>query len=200
VAGLRKEVDHELTTQTPEIQPVGICNIGFGVQAMQTLTVDWFLQYLAKVHQRTTRVAQCIPPDRLEWSFREGKFTLGDLVRHVAAVERYMFAENIQGQPSRYAGCGRDLADGYEAVMTFRETLHAQTLDIISRIGDEGLEGKCTTPDEARITIWKWLRLMAEHEIHHRGQIYLYLAMLGVKTPPLYGLTSEELHRRSAKP
>ncbi|PYU63953.1 MAG: hypothetical protein DMG56_08020 [Acidobacteria bacterium] len=31
---------------------------------------------------------------------------------------------------------------------------------------------------------------MVEHEIHHRGQIHLYLGMLGVPTPPVYGLTS----------
>jgi hypothetical protein len=30
-----------------------------------------------------------------------------------------------------------------------------------------------------------------EHEIHHRGQIYIYLALLEVPTPPLYGLTSD---------
>lgn len=157
------------------------------------------LDYLHKVHHRTTRVAECIPPDKLEWSFREGKFTLGDLVRHIAAIERYMFAETIQGQPSRYAGCGRDLADGYEAVMTFRETLHTQTVEILTRLGDQGLLGKCATPEGAKITIWKWLRLMTEHEIHHRGQIYLYLAMLEIQTPPLYGLTSEEVRERSVK-
>jgi uncharacterized damage-inducible protein DinB len=142
---------------------------------------------------------QCIPPDKLEWSFREGKFALGDLVRHIAAVERYMFAETIQGRPSRYAGCGRELADGYENVMAFRETLHRQTVEIVSRLGDEGIEGKCKTPDGSKITVWKWLRLMMEHEIHHRGQIYLYLAMLEVPTPPIYGLTSEELRQRSVR-
>jgi uncharacterized damage-inducible protein DinB len=47
------------------------------------------------------------------------------------------------------------------------------------------------------IARWKWLRLMVEHEIHHRGQVYLYLAILGVPTPPLYGLTSEEVRARS---
>jgi uncharacterized damage-inducible protein DinB len=40
--------------------------------------------------------------------------------------------------------------------------------------------------------------LMVEHEIHHRGQIYLYLSMLNVATPPLYGLTSEQLRERAA--
>jgi len=157
------------------------------------------LEYLNKVHQRTTRVAQCIPPDKLEWSFREGKFTLGDLVRHIAAIERYMFAETIQGKPSRYGGCGRELADGYEAVMALRETLHTQTMEIVSALGDEGLAGKCATPDSTKIAVWKWLRLMAEHEIHHRGQIYVYLAMLEIPTPPLYGLTSEQLRERSVR-
>jgi uncharacterized damage-inducible protein DinB len=55
------------------------------------------------------------------------------------------------------------------------------------------LTSKCLTPDGAPITTWKWLRAMVEHEIHHRGQIYLYLALLGVATPPLYGLTSEQV-------
>jgi uncharacterized damage-inducible protein DinB len=40
---------------------------------------------------------------------------------------------------------------------------------------------------------------MVEHEIHHRGQIYVYLSMLGVKTPPIFGLTSEQLKELSAK-
>ena len=38
-----------------------------------------------------------------------------------------------------------------------------------------------------------------EHEIHHRGEIYVYLDMLGVKTPPLYGMTSEQVRELSAK-
>jgi uncharacterized damage-inducible protein DinB len=157
------------------------------------------LDYLNSVHQRTTRVVECIPPGKLEWSFRPGKFTVGDLVRHIATIERYVFAETIQGKPSRYAGCGQELAEGYEEVMTLRAALHRQTVDILSRLGDEGLTGKCTTPAGASITIWKWLRLMMEHESHHRGQIYLYLAMLDVPTPPLYGLTSEEVRGYSVK-
>lgn len=31
----------------------------------------------------------------------------------------------------------------------------------------------------------------------HQGRIYLYLSMLGVPTPPLYGLTSEHARERS---
>jgi uncharacterized damage-inducible protein DinB len=166
---------------------------------MQIQDLGAFLDYLDKVYQRTVRVARCIPEGKLEWSFREGKFTLGDLVRHIAAIERYMYGETIQGQPSRYAGCGRELADGLQDVLLFQERMHRESVEIFSRLSIEDLNRKCTTPDGAPITVWKWLRLMVEHEIHHRGQIYIYLAMLDVPTPPLYGLTSEQVLERSLK-
>ena len=70
-------------------------------------------------------------------------------------------------------------------------------MEIIAGLGAADLQRKCTTPEGSPITVWKWLRAMVEHEVHHRGQIYLYLAMLGVPTPPLYGLTSEQLRERS---
>jgi uncharacterized damage-inducible protein DinB len=40
---------------------------------------------------------------------------------------------------------------------------------------------------------------MVEHEIHHHGQIYLYLGMLGVPAPPMYGLTSSKFAREAAQ-
>jgi uncharacterized damage-inducible protein DinB len=153
---------------------------------MQIQDLDIFLECLGRVHQRTVRVVRCIPPDKLEWSFREGKFTLGDLVRHMAAIERYMFVETIRGKPSRYTGCGEELASGLEEVVAFLERMHRESIEIISHLSAEDLNRKCSTPDGASITVWKWLRLMVEHEIHHRGQIYTYLAMLSVPTPPLY--------------
>jgi uncharacterized damage-inducible protein DinB len=166
---------------------------------MQIQDLDVFLDYLGKVHQRTVRVARCIPADKLEWSYREGKFTLGDLVRHIAAIERYMFVETIQGKPSRYAGCGKELASSLEEVLAFLESMHGESVEIISRLTAGDLNRKCTTPEGASVAVWKWLRAMVEHEIHHRGQIYIYLAMLGVPTPPLYGLTSEQVMDLSTK-
>jgi len=165
---------------------------------MEIRAVGPFLQYFGNVRERTLRVARCIPPDKIDWTYAPGKFTFGDLLRHLAVVERYMWAENVQGRQSRYTAHGRELADGYENVMAFLERLHAESLEIFGRLSDEDLQRKCRTPDNSSITTWKWLRLMVEHEIHHRGQIYLYLSMLGVATPPLYGLTSEQVRERGA--
>ena len=156
-----------------------------------------FLEHYEKVRGRTSRVVDCIPADRIDWTWRDGKFTLGDLVRHIAAIERYMFAENVQGKPSRYPGHGRELADGLPAVRDFFDRTHRESVEIFGRLTDADLAGKSVTPAGAPITTSKWLRLMVEHEIHHRGQIYLYLSMLDIPTPPIYGLTSEEVRARS---
>jgi len=165
---------------------------------MEIQTIRQFLHYFNNVRERTMRVARCIPPDKLDWSYAPGKFTLGDLLRHLAVIERDMYAENMQGKPSRYTSHSKELADGYENVLVFMERLHEESMDIFSKLTDADLQTKCKTPAGADITKWKWLRLMTEHEIHHRGQIYLYLSMLGVPAPPLYGLTSEEVRARSA--
>jgi uncharacterized damage-inducible protein DinB len=164
---------------------------------MPAQTIAEFLDYFQKIRGRTLRVVRCIPPDKLDWTCRPGQFTLGDLVRHLAAVERYVFAEGVTGQPNRYPGCGKELADGFEHVVSFMDRLHGESMSIFSRLTDADLDGKSLTAEGRSITTWKLLRAMVEHEVHHRGQIYTYLGILGVTTPPLYGLTSEQLRERS---
>ncbi|HEX5725096.1 MAG TPA: DinB family protein [Longimicrobiaceae bacterium] len=164
---------------------------------MEITDIGAFLPYFDGIRGRTRRVVQCIPPDRVEWAHREGAFTLGDLVRHLAATERWMFAENVAGRPSRYPGHTRDLAEGFDGVLGYLDRMHAEAMEIFRTLTSDDLARPCTTPAGTPITTWKWLRAMVEHEVHHRGQIYLMLGMLGVPTPPLYGLTSEEVKERS---
>jgi uncharacterized damage-inducible protein DinB len=160
-------------------------------------TIEPFLIYYEKIRQRTMSVIKCIPPHRLDWTYQPGKFTLGDLIRHLASIERFMFAENVQFRRSSYPGHGRELADGYDEVVGYMVRMHQESMEIFARLTDESLQQKCITPGGTAVTVWKWLRAMVEHEIHHRGQLYLYLGMLDVATPPLYGLTSEEVLERS---
>ena len=164
---------------------------------MEINSIGPFLDYFERVRQRTVKVINCIPPEKIDWTYKEGKFSFADLIRHLATIERYMYAENVQLKPSRYPGHGRELADGYADVMAFFDRLHKESMEIFGSLTAEDLRKRCETPGGVEITVWKWLRAMVEHEIHHRGQIYLYLSLLDVGSPPIYGLTSEEVLERS---
>jgi len=166
---------------------------------MEIPTIVPFLDYFDKVRSRTMRLVACIPPDKLECRCAEGKFTSGDLARHIAATERYVFAESVAGGRNRYSGCGRELADGHDEVVRFMERMHSESMKIFSQLSDDDLRKKCASADGTPMTTWKLLRSMVEHEIHHRGELYAYLGLLGVTVPPLYGLTSEQLQAIAAE-
>jgi uncharacterized damage-inducible protein DinB len=157
-----------------------------------------FLDQLARVHERTRRVAVLIPSAEMEWAPSPGRFTLGGLVRHLAAVERWMYAETVHDRPSRYTGCGPELATADGGTLQYYDRLHGESVAEFRSLTDERMQAKCTTPAGTPITVWKWLRAHLEHEAHHRGQLYLMLALRGIQTPPLYGLTEEQLRAKSA--
>jgi uncharacterized damage-inducible protein DinB len=160
-------------------------------------TPDEFLPYLASAHRRTEHVISAIPSDQFDWAPTTGRFSFADQIRHLANIERWMYGETIRGRPSRYRGHGKEFADGPSEVLAYYQRLHAESLKIFEAIPAEAYNSKVATPAGVSITLWKWLRAMLEHEAHHRGQIYYMLGMRGVKTPPLYGLTSEEVIEKS---
>ncbi len=112
-----------------------------------------------------------------------------------------MFAENVSGRPSTYPGHGRELADGYGEVVAYFRRQHQDAVALLEA-ADARRIWRPPLPDPRRRQPagLEMARSMVEHEIHHRGQIYIYLGMLGVPTPPLCnGLTEEEV-KRAAQP
>lgn len=151
------------------------------------------LDYIEKIHQRTAKLVQLVPKEKIDWTYDEERFTIADIIRHLAAAKRLMYAETIQLKSSKYKGCGKELASTYEEIIAFYYDSHKEAMQIFQKLDDNDLQKKCKSPAGIEISISKWLRAMIEHEIHHRGQLYIYLSMLGIKTPPLFGLTEKEL-------
>jgi uncharacterized damage-inducible protein DinB len=158
---------------------------------------DSFLDYWPSVRTRTRRLADIIPEDRLEWQPAPGRWSFGDTLRHLAGIERWMYGETVHGRPARYPGHGPGLADGLGAVTAYLDRCHTDSMELFRALTPEQWTGKSLTVAGTPITTWKWLRAMVEHEAHHRGQMYFMLGMLGVQTPPLYGLSEEEVLARS---
>ena len=141
-----------------------------------------------------------LAPEDLEWTSAPGAFSFGDLFRHLAGVERYMWAENVQGRPSAYPGHAAALAPGLPELRAYLERCHAESLAIFGRLTDADLLAPCTTPAGAPMVTWKWLRAMSEHEAHHRGQLYLMASLRDRTVAPLFGLTEAQVLAASRPP
>jgi len=164
---------------------------------MRHPSADEIVTWYTSVRRRTRLVAERIPETLLERSPAAGRFTPGDLVRHIAGTERWMWGENAQLRPSRYPGHAEELARGLPEVLAYLDRLQDETSAIIAGLDDAALTARCETVGGVDMRVWKWLRLMIEHQIHHRGQLYEVLGAAGVATPPIYGLTEPEVRARS---
>lgn len=160
---------------------------------MEIRSVKEFIKYLERTHTITSRVIDVIPPGKIDWQYMPGKFTLGDMVRHIAAIERFVFMEVIRGNKPAYKGCGRELADGYENTISYYREMHQQSLHILSHLTDSDLEKKIKTLDGRETTAANFLRALIVHEVHHRGALCIYLNLLGVATPPVIGLSEQQV-------
>jgi uncharacterized damage-inducible protein DinB len=153
---------------------------------MEINNVDSFLAYYEKTRQITTKVIEVIPPDQINWTYLPGKFTLADMLRHIAAIERL-------NNRSVYKGCGPELADGYENIIAYFHEMHKQSMQIFNTLTDNDLQRKITALNGKPTSIGHFLRAMLVHEIHHRGALCIYLNLLNISTPPIIGLKEEDV-------
>jgi len=167
---------------------------------MEERSVEEFLRYWRGFRGRTRRTLAAFPADAGPWRPVEGAFCVADLTRHLGRTERDFFVARVCGVPSRVAigseaalgrGGSPDMAGALGELDALHEESSALLADLDRREGPGALQRRVTTPVGAEISAWKLLRAMCEHEAHHRGQLSLYLRMLGVDPPPIFGQKAE---------
>lgn len=160
---------------------------------MKTDHIGEYLAYYARIRERTEKVITAVPEEYYDWSYKGGKFTIADIIRHIANIERWVYVECALGRPAAYRGCGKEYADSPGAVRKYLKDTYQESTALLNRLTEADLQEKVLSATGQPITCWKWLRALIEHEIHHRAQLYIYLGMLGVEAPPIFGSTSENL-------
>ena len=163
------------------------------------MTPDEFRSYWTRVRSRTDAVVACVPPDRVDWSPGFGAMTFGDLIRHLALTERWLFVEVACGRPSGYESHDGRWGKSLDEVRALMTQLHGESEGLVATFSTADMERVVITPAGASMTAWRWLRAMCEHEVHHRGQLYLMLRLCGIATPPIFGMTSEAVARSSSR-
>jgi uncharacterized damage-inducible protein DinB len=130
-------------------------------------SVQSFIEYFEGVRCRTLRYVQVIPPDSVDWTPREGEFTCGEIVRHLAAAEEMFVGVVIEGK-WRYPGHDGALPSDLETTLARLDADHTQAMARLSELPDEELYQPRPTLNGPPVKAWRLLMAMVEHEVHHR--------------------------------
>ena len=158
--------------------------------------VELMLAELAQEAQTTRRVLQRVPDDKLSWRPHPRSSSLGQLALHVATLPN--LGEHVLGP---------DVFQAPEFVQPEARTA-AELLPALDQSVASGRKFLTElTPERAEGT-WRLVRggreliaaprlsmirsLMFNHWYHHRGSLMVYLRLLEVPLPSVYGPTADE--------
>ena len=161
-----------------------------------------FLNEFDHEMRQTRKLLERVPDDRLEFRPHPRSKTLGALALHVAGIPSW--TSNLLGEASY--DLGPDLAtrereralpkDNAEILATFdasvakaRAHIEAQSEDDLKSKWSlrKGTETVVTLPRAAVLR-----QFLMNHLVHHRGQLTVYLRMLDIPVPALYGPSADE--------
>ena len=173
--------------------------MSFTPEHARFLLTDVFLPTLEREHPTTRRVIEAIPSSGGDYRPDAVSKTAMELAWHIVAAEK-RFLEGIAAGEFNFAPISRpeNVCTGADIGRWYGEMIQA-VLPHLRQMTGEQLTRSIDFRGIFQAPAVLFLQTSLNHSIHHRGQLYLYLAMLDVPAPPLYGLTEEEVKAASAR-
>lgn len=97
----------------------------------------------------------------------------------------------------RYPGHTAKGEESLEAAISVLENDHHIALNQLKRLSDQELYESQPSIGGPPLKVWRWLMALIEHEIHHRSQLAVYLTLMGVEAPHIFGLGVEDIIART---
>lgn len=154
------------------------------------------LQELEQEANTTRRVLERVPGDKLTWKPHAKSMSLGQLALHVASTP---------------GGVAEMAAQSTVQVPDFSQAEATPTTDLVSVLDDAVATAKRVLEgidDAAMGETWRAMAgdqevmavprvavlrsIMLNHWYHHRGQLSVYLRLLDVPVPSIYGPSADE--------
>uniref|UniRef100_A0A7V5CUJ1 Damage-inducible protein DinB n=1 Tax=Acidobacterium capsulatum TaxID=33075 RepID=A0A7V5CUJ1_9BACT len=151
----------------------------------------------------TRRMLELVPNDHLSWKPHEKSMDLGRLAWHVADFPSW--CNDLMSKP----GLSMTAEDGAEYA---EERTGKKREDVLARFDKdlpEAREALAATSDEEMARNWKmeWMgqtvidmpriavyrSMVMNHMMHHRAQLGVYLRLLNIPIPGLYGPSADEM-------
>ena len=161
---------------------------------------QWFLAELESEAAKSRRVLEQVPADKRDWKPHERSMALGYLSDLVANIFSWVDLAISQDEldiapkdgpkykPAPLNTSAELVAALDKAVAKAREALQ-QTTDAHLETKWRLLAGGNLAFEQPRLQV---IRDTFLHSAHHRGQMTVYLRLLGAKVPSVYGPTADD--------
>ena len=147
----------------------------------------------------TRRVLERVPSDKLTWKPHPKSMSLGELALHVAMSPGYI-AEGWACQDTIDFGKGGGKPaepTSTQEILAAHDDSVQKTKSALAKIGDDGLRQQWTATMNGA-TVFHMPKgalvrtIVLNHTYHHRGQLSVYLRLLDVPVPSIYGPSADE--------
>jgi uncharacterized damage-inducible protein DinB len=146
----------------------------------------------------TKRVLDRVPPDKLAWKPHPKSMSLGELAMHVATIPGQMSkmaqADEFEISPQAFNQSGpKNLAEITAALESGVQTAQ----EYLGGVSDAAAVGnwKLSANGKQIVAMPRIAMIrafMLNHWYHHRGQLSVYLRLLDVPVPTIYGPSADE--------
>lgn len=157
-----------------------------------------FIAELKQEGTSTKRILERVPEDKFDWKPHEKSMTLGRLASHVAELPGFLNSiltmDELDFAKGHYKPSFTKTPE--ELMQVFQQKLD-EVVQTLENTSDEKMQQNFTLLSGghviASVPRMIAVRSMAlNHIIHHRGQIAVYLRLLDIPVPGMYGPSADE--------
>jgi uncharacterized damage-inducible protein DinB len=147
----------------------------------------------------TRRVLERVPGDQLAWKPHQKSMSLGQLALHVAMIPGFI-SEWALKDVLEFSGDGGGAPEAKSVgeILSTHEESMKKTKAALGQIGDAGLGKMWEMKVKGGPTIMSMPKgalfrsVVLNHWYHHRGQLSVYLRLLNVPVPSIYGPSADD--------
>jgi uncharacterized damage-inducible protein DinB len=158
--------------------------------------VDSILMEIEQESKVTQRVLDRVPGDKLNWKPHPRSSSLGQLAMHIA-VGQGRLAQIISKDTHEIGAITQPQPASQKEIMEAFSQNTAAALETLKKLNDSQLMAIWTLTRGGKVLlsaprIGVIRSILMNHFYHHRGQLSVYLRMLDVPVPSIYGPSADE--------
>jgi uncharacterized damage-inducible protein DinB len=160
-----------------------------------TFLLNFLLPTIEREYQTTLKMLRAIPPGKDDYRPAENSMTTLDLAWHLTIARlgflRSIAAGEFQMQPPPKPST-------VEEVIQFGEEKFREGVAAVKQLSPEQLVKIIDFRGMVQMPAVAFLQMALVHEVHHRGQLSVYLRPMGAKVPSIYGESFDDKQARMA--